>query len=72
MTITQEQITNFFKKHFSQFKEELEQGAEIMLVQDETLEDEDNDVIDYLEYNCISYSNEEILEMIKGKKHEKS
>jgi len=65
MSVTQEQITNFFKKHFTEFKEELEQGTEIMLVQDETLEDEDNEVIDYLEYNCISYSNEEILKMIE-------
>ena len=66
MNVTQEQITEFFKKHFSDFVEELEQGQEIMLVQDENLEDEDNEVINYLEYHCISYTNEEILKMIKS------
>lgn len=64
MTITQEQINDFFKRHFSQFRDDIAKGTEVMLVQDETLEDEDNEIIDYLEYNCISYSNEEILEML--------
>lgn len=64
MTITQEQITKFFKKHFTQFRDEISNGVQITLVQDENLEDEDNDIIDYLEYKGISYSQKEILKMI--------
>ena len=64
MTITQEQITKFFKKHFTDFRQEIEDGELIALVQDENLDDEDNDVIDYLEFKGISYSNEEILKML--------
>lgn len=64
MTITPEQITKFFKKHFTQFRDEIANGVQITLVQDENLEDEDNDIIDYLEYKGISYSQEEILKML--------
>ena len=64
MTITQEQITKFFKKHFTDFRQEIKDGELIALVQDESLEDEDNEIIDYLEFNGISYSNEEILKML--------
>lgn len=57
---------NFFKTHFSDFETELEdEDFEIMIVQDETMTEKDNDVINYLEYHMISYDNSEILEMIR-------
>lgn len=64
MAISQESITEFFKKYFSQMRKELENGEEVMLVPDETFDQDDIDVINYLEFNCISYSNEEILKML--------
>ena len=62
-TMTTERITKFYKKYFTEMKEELLNGEEVMLIPRD-FSDEDNEVSDYLEYNCIGYSNEEILEMI--------
>lgn len=62
--ITKEQIVNFYKKYFTEMREELMNGEELMLMPDSTFSKEDIDIIYYLEDNCISYSNEEILEML--------
>ena len=64
MEITKKQIVNFYKKYFSEMREELLNGEELTLIPNDTFTEEDNEVIYYLEYNCIGYSNEEILKML--------
>jgi len=65
--ITKSDITSFFKTHFSDFQEDLkDEDFEIMIVQDDTFEQKDQNVLDYLEYRMISYDNAEILEMINS------
>ncbi len=60
----QERIVNFYKKYFTEMREELINGEELTLVPDDDFPEEDNEVIEYLEFNCIMYSNEEILDML--------
>jgi hypothetical protein len=45
-------------------RNELIAGEELTLVHSDDFTDEDDAVMYYLEFNCIGYSNEEILEMI--------
>ena len=59
-----ERIVEFYKKYFTQVRDELIAGEELTLVYDESFTEEDEEVMYYLEFNCIGYSNEEILEMI--------
>ena len=63
-TMPNERIVNFYKKYFTEMRDELIAGEELTLVPDDDFPEEDNEVIEYLEFNCIGYSNEEILEMI--------
>jgi hypothetical protein len=60
----QERIVNFYKKYFTEMRNELIAGEELTLIHSDDFTDEDNEVMYYLEFNCIMYSNEEILEMI--------
>lgn len=60
-------IVDFYKKYFTQMKEELLNGEELTVIYDESFTEEDNEVMYYLERNGIGYSNEEILEMIDSK-----
>jgi hypothetical protein len=57
-------IVKFYKKYFTEMRDELIAGEELTLIPDDNFSVEDNEVIYYLEFNCIMYSNEEILEMI--------
>jgi hypothetical protein len=57
-------IVDFYKKYFTQVKKELLDGEELTVIYDESFTEEDNEVMYYLEFNGIGYSNEEILEMI--------
>jgi hypothetical protein len=61
-----ERIVNFYKKYFTEMREELIAGEELTLIPDDNFSEEDHEVILYLEFNCIMYSNEEILEMINS------
>ena len=60
----QERIVDFYKTYFSEMRQELIDGEELTLIPDDNFSEEDHEVILYLEFNCIMYSNEEILEMI--------
>lgn len=62
--ITKERIVNFYKKYFTELREELLNGDELTLIPGDDFPEEDNEVIYYLEFKGIGYSNEEILEMI--------
>lgn len=63
-TMSTKRIIDFYKKYFTQVKDELNSEEEIILVPDETFSNEDNEVINYLEMKNISFTNKEILEMI--------
>jgi len=62
--VTKERIVNFYKKYFTEMREELLNREEITLIPGDDFPEEDDEVLYYLEFNCIQYSNEEILEMI--------
>ncbi len=63
-TVSNERVVNFYKKYFTEMREELIAGEELTLIPDDNFPDEDNEVIDYLEFNCIQFSNEAIVDMI--------
>lgn len=62
--ISKKRIVNFYKKYFTEMRNELIEGEELTLIPDDNFSNEDDEVMYYLEFNCIGYSNEEILEMI--------
>lgn len=64
-TMPNKRIVNFYKKYFTQVKDELLNEEEIILVPDSSFTDEDNEVINYLELNNLSFTNAAILDMIK-------
>jgi len=62
--MNKQRIINFYKKYFTEVKEELLNDEELILVPDENFPDEDNEVIEYLDAENMIFSNKEILEMI--------
>ena len=63
-TMPNERIVNFYKKYFTEMREELIAGEELTLIPDDDFPEEDEEVIEYLEFNCIQFSNEAIVDMI--------
>lgn len=64
--MNKQRIINFYKKYFTEMKDELLNDEELTLIPDDKFPEEDEEVIEYLEFNCIQYSNKEILEMINS------
>lgn len=62
--ITKEEITEFFKRNFSELRNDLKSGEEMILLFDENTSEEDSKVIAHIEFNGLFYSNEEILKML--------